>query len=73
MNRLRFTGAWPATACSRLADLLAGAAQGPACPVVPVLVVKDLVAAAAVRPGRPRLDEDVPVGDLPAGMLVPPP
>jgi hypothetical protein len=32
-----------------------------------------MVAAAAVRPGRPRLGEDVPVTDLLAGMVAPPP
>ena len=50
-----------------LADLLIDAAQGAAVPVVPVLVVNDLVAAAAARPGRPRLGEDLPVGEVLAG------
>ncbi len=39
---------------------------------MPVLVVDDLVAAAAVRPGGPRLGEHVPVRDLPARVLAPP-
>ena len=56
-----------------LADLLAGAAHGAAGSVSLVLVVDDLVAAPAARPGRPGLGEDVPVGDLLAGMLAPPP
>jgi site-specific DNA recombinase len=55
-----------------LADLLVDAAQGAAGPVVPVLVIDHLVAAAAVRPGRPRLGEDLPIGDLLTGMLAPP-
>ena len=55
-----------------LVDLLVDAAQGPPGPVGPVLVVDDLVAAAAVRPGGPRLGEDVPVRDVLAGVLAPP-
>ena len=72
MNRLRFTGVFPATACSALVDLLVDAAQRPSGPVGLVLVVDDLVAAAAVRPGRPGLGEDVPVGDVLAGVLAAP-
>jgi hypothetical protein len=53
-------------------DLVVDAAQGAAGAVVPVLVVDDLVAAAAVRPGRPGLGEDVPVRDLLAGVVAPP-
>ncbi len=55
-----------------LGDLLVDAAQGAAGTLVPVLVVDDLVAAAAVRPGGPGLGEDVPVRDLLAGVLAPP-
>jgi site-specific DNA recombinase len=55
-----------------LADLLIDAAQGATGAVVPVLVVDDLVAAAAGRSGRPRLGEHVPIGDVRAGVLAPP-
>jgi len=69
MNRFLFPGAFPATACSALATCSPIPPQGPPCPVGLVLVVDDLVPAAAVRPGRPWLGEDVPVGDLLAGVL----
>ena len=39
---------------------------------MPVLVVDALVAALVGRAGRPRLSEDVPVGDLLIGMLLAP-
>jgi hypothetical protein len=55
-----------------LADLLIDAAQRAAGPVGLVLVVDDLVAAAAVRPGGPRLGEHVPVRDVLARVLAPP-
>ena len=55
-----------------LGDLLVDAAQRAAGPVGLVLVVDDLVAAAAVRPGGPGLGEDLPVGDVLAGVLAPP-
>jgi len=55
-----------------LGDLLVDAAQRPACPIGPVLVVEDLIAAAAARPGWPRLGEHLPVGDLLAGVLAAP-
>ena len=54
-------------------DLLVDAAQRAAGPVGLVLVVDDLVAAAAARPGGPRLGEDLPVGDVLAGVLAAPP
>ena len=47
-----------------LGDLLVDAAQRAPGPVGLVLVVDDLVAAAAARPGGPRLGEDLPVGDV---------
>jgi len=55
-----------------LGDLLIDPAQGPPGPVVTVLVVDDLVAVAAVRPGRPALGEHVAVGDLFAGVVAVP-
>ena len=54
-------------------DLLVDAAQCAAGAVVPVLVVDDLVTAAAVGPGGPGLGEDVPVGDVLAGVAAVPP
>jgi hypothetical protein len=56
----------------RLGDLLIDAAQAPAGPLGPVLVVDDLVPAPVGRPGRPGLDEHLPVADLPPGMVAPP-
>src|SRR5215471_5426218 len=55
-----------------LLHLLVDPAQRAACPVGLVLVVDDLVAAAAVRPGWPGLGEDVPVRDRFIGVLAPP-
>ena len=48
--------------------LLIDAAQRAAGPVSAVLVVDDLVPAAAVRPGRPRLSEYLPVRNVLAGV-----
>src|SRR3954453_2951327 len=45
-----------------LADLLVDALERPAGPIVLVLVVPHLVAAFVARPGRPRLNEHLPVG-----------
>jgi site-specific DNA recombinase len=58
-----------------LGDLLIDPAQGAAAAVGAVLVVDHLVAAAGgfVRPGgRPGLGEDVPVGEVLAGVLAAP-
>ena len=52
-------------------DLLIDAAQGAPGPVVTVLVVDDPIRDAAgllAAGGRPRLGEDLPVGDVLAGM-----
>ena len=73
MNRFRFTGAFPATACSAL----------PTCSSIPrrvrrarsclVLVVDDLVAGGLLLgAGRPGLGEHVPVRDVLAGVLAAP-
>ena len=53
-------------------DLLVDAAQGPPGTVVALLAIDHLVTAAAVRPGRPRLGEDMPVRDVLAGVRAPP-
>ena len=72
MNRFRLTGVLPGDGLLGLGDLLVDPAQRPPGPVGPVLVVDDLVPALRGRPGRPGLGEDVPVGDLLAGVLAPP-
>src|SRR5690606_29191419 len=56
----------------RLCHLLVDAAQGSPGPIGAVLVVDDVIPSAVFRPGRPRLDEDAPVVDLLAGMLLAP-
>jgi hypothetical protein len=55
-----------------LGDLFVDAAQGAPGPIVPVLVVDDLVPALVARPGRPGLDEHLSVRDVLAGMLTTP-
>jgi hypothetical protein len=55
-----------------LGDLLIDATQGAPGPVVPVLVVDDVVPAATTRPSRPALGEDMPVGDGRARVLAMP-
>jgi hypothetical protein len=53
-------------------DLFVDAVQGATRPVGAVLVVDSLVTAVLVRAGRPRLSEDVPVGQFLAGRLLAP-
>jgi hypothetical protein len=67
MNRLRLTDG-----VLGLGDLLVDPAQGTAGPVVPVLVVDDLVPAFRGWPGGPGPGEDVPVRNLLAGVLAVP-
>jgi hypothetical protein len=55
-----------------LGDLLIDPAKDAPGPVVSVLIVDDLVTAAAVGPGRPRLGEHVAVGDLIARVVTMP-
>jgi site-specific DNA recombinase len=55
-----------------LGDLLVDPVQRPPGAFSAVLVVDDLVTALVFRPGGPGLGEDVPVGDLLAGVLPPP-
>jgi site-specific DNA recombinase len=62
----------PGDGLGRLGDLLVDAAQRPPGPVGLVLVVNPLVTPLRGRPGGPGLGEDVPVGDLLAGVLAPP-
>ena len=72
MNRLRLTGACPSTARLGFGDLLVDAAQRAPGPVVAVLVVDDPIGDAAgllTAGGRPRLGEDLPVGDVSPGCL----
>jgi hypothetical protein len=52
----------PSDDCSALATCSPNAAQRPAGTIVAVLVVDDLVPAAAVRPGGPGLGEACPSG-----------
>jgi hypothetical protein len=54
-----------------LGDLLVDPMQGPPYPVGLVLVVDDLVPALGGGPGGPGLGENVPVGDVLAGVLAP--
>jgi hypothetical protein len=51
MNRLRFDGSLPGDGVFGLGDLLVDAAQRTAGPLMPVLVVDDLVTAVTARPG----------------------
>ena len=68
----RFTGAFPATACSALRTCSSIPAQRPPGPVGLVLLIDDLVASAAAAPGGPPLGEHLPVRDGMAGVLAPP-
>jgi hypothetical protein len=72
MNRLRLTGAFPATARSAFGDLFVDAVQAAAGPIGPVLVVDDLVPALVAGSGGPGLGQDQPVRDQLVGMLAPP-
>jgi hypothetical protein len=72
MNPLRLAGAFPGGGVLGLGYLLVDPAQGAAHLVVPVLVVDDLVSALGRRPGGLGLGEDVPAGDVLAGVLAAP-
>ena len=71
-NRFRLTCGFAGDGFPGLDYLLAGAMQGPAGAVSLVVVVDDLVAVLRGGPGGPGPGEDVPVGDVRAGMLAPP-
>src|SRR6266516_2175280 len=70
MNRFRLTGSCPAPPSPPWRPSRCRAGCGG--PVGLVLVVDDLVPAAAIRPGRPGLGEEAAARDLLAGVLAPP-